>query len=76
MSEQPPAGAGAKPRVRLHVPPDHTPEEEAALVAQVAAAIAESTGPGSAQVEVVKTEEVNVTGDVAHRMHQGARWGA
>ena len=76
MTDKPPARAGLKPRVRLHVPPDHTPEEEAALVAQVAAAIAESTGPDSAQVEVVKTEEVNVTGDVAHRMHQGARWGA
>lgn len=76
MTDKPPAGAGSKPRIRLHVPPDHTPEEEAALVAQVAAAIAESTGPGSAHVEVVKTEEVNVTGDVAHRMHQGARWGA
>jgi len=76
MTEKPPARAGGKPRVRLHVPPDHTPEDEAALVAQVAAAIAESTGPDSADVEVVKTEEVNVTGDVAHRMHQGARWGA
>lgn len=76
MENTPEDTAPAKPRVRLHVPPEHTPEEEAALVAQVAAAIADSTGPDSAQVEVVKGEEVNVAGDVAHRMHQGTRWGS
>lgn len=75
MTEKPKATAGGKPRIRLHVPPEHTPEEEAALVAQVAAAIADSA-VGEHDVEVVKSEEVNVTGDVAHRMHQGARWGA
>jgi hypothetical protein len=30
--------------IRMNVPPDHTPEEEAALVADVAASYADSTG--------------------------------
>jgi hypothetical protein len=64
-----------KPRVRLHVPPDHTPEEEEALVARVVAALAESTGQDDVDVELVESEEAKVAGTVGHRMSQGARWG-
>ncbi len=45
--------------IRLNVPPDQTPEEEAALVADVAAAYADSTGSPDVTVEVNRTEEVD-----------------
>ena len=45
--------------IRLNVPPDHTPEEEAALVADVAAAYADSTGSADVTVEVTRSEEVD-----------------
>jgi len=62
--------------IKLTVPPDQTPEEEAALVARVAAAVAESTGADTVRFELVKSEQVRVEGTVADRMHTGARWNA
>jgi len=45
--------------IRVNVPPDHTPEEEARLVAEVAASYAESTGSSDVTVEVNRSEEVD-----------------
>ncbi|HVL99160.1 MAG TPA: hypothetical protein VM324_07695 [Egibacteraceae bacterium] len=61
--------------VRLAVAPDQTPEEEAALVARVAAAVAESTGHDQVNFELKVSEQVRVEGNVADRMTRGARWG-
>lgn len=61
-------------KIQLHVAPDQTPEEEAALVARVASAIAESTGADTVHFELVKSEQVRVEGSVAERMNRGARW--
>jgi phenylpyruvate tautomerase PptA (4-oxalocrotonate tautomerase family) len=62
--------------VKLTVAPDQTPEEEAELVARVAAAVAESTGSDTVTFELVKSEQVKVEGTVADRMSKGARWSA
>jgi phenylpyruvate tautomerase PptA (4-oxalocrotonate tautomerase family) len=53
--------------IRVNVPPDHTPEEEAELVARVAASYEESTGSSDVTVEVNRTEEV----DFRHLGQQG-----
>jgi phenylpyruvate tautomerase PptA (4-oxalocrotonate tautomerase family) len=45
--------------IRVNVPPDHTPEEEAALVAEVAASYVDSTGSDDVTVEVTRSEEVD-----------------
>lgn len=45
--------------IRVNVPPDHTPEEEAALVAEVAASYTESTGSDDVTVEVNRSEELD-----------------
>ena len=45
--------------IRVNVPPDHTPEEEEALVARVAASYEDSTGSSDVTVEVNRTEEVD-----------------
>lgn len=62
--------------VRLTVAPDQTPEEEAALVARVAAAVEESTGSDHVTFELTRSEQVRLEGDVADRVNRGARWGA
>jgi predicted regulator of Ras-like GTPase activity (Roadblock/LC7/MglB family) len=62
--------------VKLKVDPDQTPQEEAELVARVAAAVAESTGESTVRFELEKSEDVQVAGSVAQRMSRGARWGA
>ncbi|HEY8339946.1 MAG TPA: hypothetical protein VIK95_08770 [Egibacteraceae bacterium] len=62
--------------VKLHVAPDQTPQEEAELVARVAAAVAEETGADTVAFELVRSEQVKVEGDVADRMTRGARWSA
>jgi phenylpyruvate tautomerase PptA (4-oxalocrotonate tautomerase family) len=62
--------------IKLNVAPDQTPEEEAELVARVAAAVAESTGSDSISFELVKSENVKVEGNVADRMSRGGRWNA
>jgi hypothetical protein len=45
--------------IRLNVPPDQTPEEEARLVAEIAASYTESTGSDEVTVEVQRSEEVD-----------------
>lgn len=60
--------------VKLTVAPDQTPEEEAALVARVAAAVAESTGDDQVTFELTKSEQMRLEGNVADRMSRGARW--
>lgn len=45
--------------IKVNVPPDHTPEEEEALVAAVAAAYEESHGIPDVKVEVERPEEVD-----------------
>ena len=45
--------------IKVNVPPDHTPEEEEALVAAVAAAYEESHGVSDVEVEVERPEEVD-----------------
>ena len=62
--------------VKLTVDPHQTPEEEAQLVARVAAAVAESTGAQVVNFELEHSEHVHVTGGVADRMSRGARWSA
>jgi hypothetical protein len=57
--------------IKLNVPPDHTPEEEAALVAEVAASFEESTGSKDVTVEVQRSEEVDYRSVQAH---QSSRW--
>ncbi|HWB71306.1 MAG TPA: hypothetical protein VG452_03745 [Egibacteraceae bacterium] len=61
--------------VKLTVAPDQTRQEEAELVARVAAAVAESTGADTVAFELSRSEEVTVTGPVADRMSRGTRWG-
>lgn len=62
--------------IKLTVPPDQTPAEEAALVARVAAAVAESTGETDIAFELEKSEQVTIAGAVGDRMSAGARWNA
>jgi hypothetical protein len=57
--------------IRVSVPPDHTPEEEAALVADIAASFEESTGSRDVEVEVTRTEEVDYRAVQAQR---SSRW--
>jgi hypothetical protein len=58
--------------IRVTVPPDHTPEEEARLVADIAASYEESTGTRDVTVEVTRSEEV----DYRHLQAQtSSRWG-
>lgn len=56
-----------RPKIRVNVPPDHTPEEEAALVAEVAAAYEESHGVSDVEVEVDRPEEVDFA-SISRRM--------
>lgn len=63
-------------KIKLTVPPDRTPAEEAALVARVAASVAEATGDTDIHFEIEKTEEVKVPGLIGDRMATGARWNA
>lgn len=57
--------------IRINVPPDHTPEEEARLVAEVAASYTESTGQQDVHVEVNRPEEVDYRAVSAERT---SRW--
>lgn len=59
--------------IKLNVPPDQTPEEEAALVARVAAAYTNSTGRDDVNVELNRTEEVDYQA-VSDRTHASSRW--
>ena len=62
--------------IKLNVDPQQTPQEEAELVARVAAAMAEATGSEEISFELVKSENVEVSGTVAERMGNSARWTA
>lgn len=57
--------------IRVNVPPDHTPEEEEALVAAVAAAYEASHGTSEVTIEVDRPEEVDYT-RVSQRANE--RW--
>ena len=57
--------------IRVNVPPEHTPQEEAQLVADVAAAYVESTGSDDVVVEVERPEEVDYR---AVRTSGSSRW--
>jgi hypothetical protein len=57
--------------IKLNVPPDHTPEEEAELVAQVAASYEDSTGSRDVTVEVNRSEEVDYR---TIQAQQSSRW--
>ena len=59
--------------IKVNVPPDHTPEEEAALVAAVAAAYEQSHGHRDVDIQVERPEEVDFA-RVAERSDQ--RWNA
>lgn len=58
-------------KVKVNVPPDHTPEEEAALVAAVAAAYAEAGQDDDVEIEVARPEEVDYRTTNAAR---ASRW--
>jgi ABC-type phosphate/phosphonate transport system substrate-binding protein len=62
--------------IKLTVPPDQSPQEEAALVARVAAAVAEDTGTDTVHFQLTRSEQVKVEGVIADRIHAGARWNA
>lgn len=62
--------------VRLTVDPHQTPEEEAQLVARVAAAVADSTGDNVVNFELTRSEDVHVNHGVGDRMGRGVRWSA
>ncbi len=59
--------------IRLTVPPDQTPAEEAQLVAAVATAIAESTGADTIQFQLEKSEVVSYQA-IGSRTHASDRW--
>jgi hypothetical protein len=60
--------------IKLTVPPDQTPAEEAELVARVAAAVAASTGDTDITFELTRSEDVTVAGTIGARMAGGSRW--
>ena len=45
--------------IKVTVPPDSTPEEEARLVAEIAASYVDSTGSEDVTVETTRSEEVD-----------------
>jgi hypothetical protein len=59
--------------IKVNVPPDHTPEEEEALVAAVARAYEESHGTSDVTIEVNRPEEVDYKA-VSERTHRSSRW--
>ena len=58
--------------VKLNVPPDHTPEEEAELVARVAAAYAAMDPDRKVDIQVERPEEVDYR---TTKAQQTGRWG-
>lgn len=63
-------------KITLRVPPDQTPEEEAQLVAEVAAAIlASGEGVENIEFELTSPEETDYQA-VSARSHASARWNA
>lgn len=62
--------------VRLILAPDRTPQEEADLVARVAAAVAEDAGDRTVNLQLIESEHVTITGSVADRLQTTSRWSA
>lgn len=60
-------------KIKLNVPPDQTPQEEAELVARVAQAIQESTGEEHIEFELNKPEEVDYQA-MSQRTEASSRW--
>lgn len=60
--------------IRLRLPPDKTPEQEAAIVRAVADSFEDSTGHREVTIEVEKPEEVDYHG-VSERAQRSSRWG-
>ncbi len=58
--------------IKVNVPPDQTPEEEARLVEEIAASYLDSTGSADVRVEVHRTEELDVR---SLRTRASSRWG-
>lgn len=58
--------------VKLNVPPDHTPEEEQALVERVAAAYADMDPDRDVEIQVERPEEVDYR---TTKAQQTGRWG-
>ena len=61
------------PKITINVPPDKTPEEEAALVMAVAAAYEDSHGNSDVDIEVNHPDEVDFHA-VADRTQGSSRW--
>lgn len=61
------------PKITINVPPDKTPEEEAALVMAVAAAYEDSHGNDNVEIEVNHPDEVDFQA-VADRTQGSSRW--
>lgn len=59
--------------IKLNMPPDKTPQEEADLVAAVAASYQESTGRDDVTVQVDRPEEVDYKA-VSDRTSVSSRW--
>ncbi len=63
-------------KITLRVPPDQTPEEEAQLVAEVAAAmLASGQGVDEIDIELTSPEETDFQA-VSSRTHASSRWNA
>ena len=60
-------------KFKLQVPPDQTPDEEAQLVAEVAAAISARTGDDEIHFELEQPEEVSYQA-VMQRSRDTDRW--
>lgn len=64
------------PKIKLNIPPDQTPQEEAELVARVAASIIETHGEDAdIEFELTSPEEVDYRA-VGQRTEQSSRWNA
>lgn len=61
------------PKITINVPPDKTPEEEAALVMAVAAAYEDSHGNADIEIEVNHPDEVDFQ-SLADRTQTSSRW--
>ncbi len=60
-------------KVKLQIPPDQTPQEEAELVARVASAIAASTGEDEIHFEFETAEDVSYQA-MSGRAQSSDRW--
>lgn len=61
------------PKITINVPPDKTPEEEAAIVMAVAAAYEDSHGHDDVEIEVNHPDEVDFQA-VSEQTQASSRW--